>query len=280
MNMNMNMKQDNPVSRIKMLISVVLLGGWILLLLGLVLVARLLGDRQANAVIMWFHQGVARLFNLQVVRHGSPTRQQPALFVSNHISYLDIFVLGAVLPASFIAKSEVAGWPGFGKLAVLQNTLFFERNARRARQQIAQMQAHLQTRGNLILFPEGTSTPGTHVEPFKSSLFAAADGDTMIAPVTIAYTHYQHRPMNQAQRDFSAWYIPMPFLSHFLNGLGRGPTGVSLVFHEPVRLAQFDSRKACAAWCETQVRQGLLTALDVTDEVLPEKYLAAVGRSR
>jgi|AntAceMinimDraft_1070359.scaffolds.fasta_scaffold100711_2 hypothetical protein len=100
------------------------------------------------------------------------------------------------------------------------------------------MKDHLTRQSNLIFFPEGTSTPGTHVTNFRSSLFAAAaDGDTYIQPITIAYSHYNNRRMEQAERDSYAWYITMPFLSHFLNGLGLGPASVALICHEPVKLA-------------------------------------------
>ncbi len=241
---------------------------------------RLTRTGDSNKLIFRFHRGVARLFNLECVYEGVPCTDRPVLYVSNHISYLDVFLLGSMVPGSFIAKSEVAGWPVFGKLATLQNTLFFERNTRRAAGQVKQMQDHLLNRSNLILFPEGTSTPGTHVEPFRSSLFQAAELDgLLIQPVTVAYTHYRGERMNQTQRDYYAWYIPMPFLSHFANGLGLGRCRARLVFHAPVSLSQFESRKACAKYCEDTVRQGLLNAIGEASEIFPEKYLAAVGHT-
>ena len=233
-----------------------------------------------DKLIRNFHRGVSRLFNLRVQYEGELSSGRPIIYACNHISYLDVFLLGSVLPGSFIAKSEVAGWPVFGKLAKLQNTLFFERSTRRAADQVAHMQAHLVQKSNLILFPEGTSTPGTHVEKFRSSLFQAADmprQNIQIQPVTIAYTHYNDDRMEQQQRDYYAWYIPMPFLSHFLNGMGLGPVQARLIFHEPVTLNQFESRKLCAKHCEEQVRAGLLAAINETNEIYPENYVDAVG---
>jgi 1-acyl-sn-glycerol-3-phosphate acyltransferase len=114
---------------------------------------------------------------------GAPTSDKPALYVANHISYLDVFVLGKVLRGSFAAKSEVASWPVFGSLAKLGSTLFLERNPWRAAKQIEMVRGHLQQRGSLIMFPEGTSGAGTQVMPFRSSLFAAADNVT-VQPVS------------------------------------------------------------------------------------------------
>lgn len=226
-----------------------------------------------------FHQGACWFFNLKVSYKGELWDSSPVIYVSNHSSYLDVFVLGAKLPASFIAKSEVSTWPVFGKLATLQGTFFFERNARRAASQVRQLQDHLERGESLIFFPEGTSTPGTHIEKFRSSLLAAAALEGVrIQPVSIAYTRYKGRRMDQGTRDYYAWYIPMPFLSHFLNGLGLGRVDVEVTLHDPIQLVDFDSRKTCASYCEEKVRGGLLESLEMEQELIPAHYLEAVGR--
>ena len=124
------------------------------------------------------------------------------------------------------------------------------------------MQRHLLAGDSLILFAEGTSTPGAHVEPFRSTLFKAADlpEPVLIQPVSVAYVDYDGEPMTQAERDYYAWYLPMTFLNHFLNALGLRQATIKVTFHEPVTTAQFESRKACAAWCEHAVRRGLEAA--------------------
>jgi lyso-ornithine lipid O-acyltransferase len=274
------MTQNISPSKLKTAISAALLAFWILLMVSLLFLSKGLKIGTPDKLIKTFHRGVSRLFNIEVQYEGKLSSARPTIYASNHISYLDVFLLGSVLPGSFIAKSEVAGWPVFGKLARIQNTLFFERNTRRAAGQVALMQEHLIQKSNLILFPEGTSTPGTHVEKFRSSLFQAADMPEQriqIQPVTIAYTHYDNDRMEQYQRDFYAWYIPMPFLSHFLNGMGLRPAKARLIFHQPVTLDQFESRKTCAKHCEEQVRAGLLKAINETNQIYPENYLDAVG---
>jgi len=175
------------------------------------------------------------------------------LYIANHVSYLDIFLLGSIVPGYFVAKSEVAGWPLLGKLARLQNTLFIERNSRRAREQVEILQKQLVDGGNLILFPEGTSTEGAHVEPFKSSLFHAAETDSgveiQIQPMTLAYTRHKGLKMSQPIRDYYAWYATMPFLSHFIQALGMRNADIELIFHAPVKISDFDCRKTCAEHC-------------------------------
>lgn len=273
---------DLPVrsSSLKTALTVPLLIVWILVMVLLYQANRLLGFADRWTLIRRFHVGVAWCFNLKVEYQGELYTDSPTIYVSNHVSYLDVFVLGAKLPGSFVAKSEVASWPVLGKLATLQGTLFFERNARRARQQVDILKSLLAHGNPLIFFPEGTSTPGTHVEKFRSTLLAAAEMEGVrIQPVSIAYTDYKGVKMDSSARDFYAWYIPMPFLSHFLGGLGLGKAGVKVVLHEPVQMSDFDSRKSCATYCEDRVRQGLLAALGQNEEIIPEHYLEAIGRA-
>lgn len=245
------------------------------------LVNQILGFTNKWRLIRLFHAGANWFFNLQVTYEGKLWDSSPTVYVSNHSSYLDVFVLGAKLPGSFIAKSEVSGWPVFGKLATLQGTFFFERNTTRAAKQVTQLKEHLLKGESLIFFPEGTSTPGTHVEKFRSSLLAAAALEGVkIQAVSVAYVNYEGQPMDQGTRDNYAWYIPMPFLSHFINALGLGRVDVKVILHDPIDIADFDSRKTCAAHCEGKVREGLLTSLRLEQEVIPPHYLQATGRSK
>lgn len=187
---------------------------------------------------------------------------RPTLFASNHVSYIDIFVLGFV-PAYFIAKSEVANWPVFGQLARFQNTLFIERKAGKAKAQLEVMQTHLRQGNSLTLFAEGTSTNGTHVEAFKSSLFEAAnmrDSGVRVAiqPVTVCYTHYNgQKIVDQSLRDYYAWYATMPFLSHFLNLFPLKKVDAKVHFHPVCYLDEFETRKQCAEHCQRLVSDKL-----------------------
>ena len=187
------------------------------------------------------------------------------MFVSNHISYLDVFVLGDI-PAYFIAKAEVANWPVLGKFAKYQNTLFIERKVGKAKQAMEVMQRHLQSLNNLILFPEGTSTDGMHVETFKSSLFEAAnlvnkesveEVKVAIQPISLAYTHQGGQKMNRIMLDHYAWYAKMPFAPHFVKLFPLKSVEIKVHLHPVCYLEQFETRKECAEHCQNLVSMKL-----------------------
>ena len=218
-------------------------------------------------MVPFFHAGTCRILGIEVSKSGEMSVARPTLYISNHISYVDIFILGC-LPAFFIAKSEVAAWPVFGKLAEFQNTLFIERKAGRAKQQLEILKNHLRQENSLTLFPEGTSTDGVHVEPFKSSLFEAANltdstvGDpaprVAIQAVTVAYTHHAGEPIrSQEVRDNYAWYNNMPFLPHFLGLMPLKKVGARIHFHPVCYIDEFETRKECADHCRKLVAQKL-----------------------
>ena len=273
------MTQAEPaiqISSVKKVINGTILAVWILIGALTMIIGKLLRSNTIQfGFPLIFHGFVCRLFGMQPVVKGEPISELPTLFVSNHVSYLDIFVLGKLLRGSFIAKAEVAGWPVFGKLAGLQNTMFLERRAAKAREQVGLVQRHLAEKGNLIMFPEGTSTSGDYVAKFRSSLFAATEG-VVIQPVSIAYTRYNGEVMSQDQREYYAWYLPdpvnapgvnnTPFLAHFLQGLGLGPSTVEVIFHKPTKITPSYSRKDCALACEAAVRHGLHTAIGLPSE--------------
>ena len=215
----------------------------------------------------WYHRRCLRLLGLRIEIYGTVSTTRPTLFVSNHVSYLDITVLGALLPASFIAKSEVASWPFFGLLAKLQRTVFIARDARRAAAgQRDDITRRLAEGDHLILFPEGTSGDGNRVLPFKSALFAVADREIdgrplTVQPVSLAYAKLDGLPMGRYLRPFFAWYGDMDLAPHMWEAVSLGTTTVAMTFHEPVTLEGFGSRKALARHCQDAVARGLSDAL-------------------
>lgn len=258
------MSEKRPYSILLIICRIPLLLLWIFFIILPISFVRLFSSTSnfsTEVMPRFFHWGLCKVFGLRLSISGQLSKQRPTLYIANHVSYLDIFLLGSIVPGYFVAKSEVSGWPLLGKLARLQNTLFIERNSRRAREQVEILQKQLVDGGNLILFPEGTSTDGAHVEPFKSSLFHAAESkanvDISIQPMTLAYTHHKGLKMTQPIRDYYAWYATMPFLSHFVQALGMRNADIELIFHAPVKVADFDSRKACAEHCWSAVNTAL-----------------------
>ncbi|AWJ88527.1 1-acyl-sn-glycerol-3-phosphate acyltransferase [Azospirillum baldaniorum] len=215
----------------------------------------------------FYHRVCAAILGIGVVVRGERATDGPVLFVSNHSSYLDITVLGSVIPGSFVAKSEVAGWPFFGALAKLQQTVFVERKARSGvEKQRDELGARLDAGDSLILFPEGTSSDGNRTLPFKTALFAVAarrigDRPLTVQPVSIAPTRLDGIPMGIAFRPCYAWYGDMDLAPHLWTVFTLGRMTVEVEFHPPVTIDGFSSRKALADHCQRAVARGVERAV-------------------
>ena len=182
----------------------------------------------------------------------------PGAVVANHSSWLDIFALNARKRIYFVSKSEVANWPGIGWLARATGTVFIQRDKRKAASQITTFRDRLAAGHKLLFFPEGTSTDGLQVLPFKPTLFAAFFDDQLretlqIQPVTVNY----FAPSGEDLR-FYGWWGNMDFAPHLLSTLAVKRHGkVSVTYHAPVKVSDFKDRKDLAKAMETAVRGGL-----------------------
>ncbi|WP_170532960.1 lysophospholipid acyltransferase family protein [Ruegeria atlantica] len=189
------------------------------------------------------------------LRTSGELMQQRGAVVANHTSWLDIFALNARKRVYFVSKAEVAKWPGIGWLARATGTVFIERDRKKAREQTRIFETRLKAGHKLLFFPEGTSTDGQRVLPFKTTLFAAFFADELrdfmyVQPVSVVY----HAPKGQSDR-FYGWWGDMDFAPHLLKTLGaRGQGAVELIYHAPAKVSDFESRKALAAYCEESVR--------------------------
>lgn len=182
----------------------------------------------------------------------------PGAFVANHVSWLDIFVLNAGKRMYFVAKSEVRGWSGIGWLARATGTVFIRRNRAEAAAQTRLFEDRLIAGHQLLFFPEGTSTDGHRVLPFKTTLFEAFFSERLrnrlaVQPITLSYT----APPGADPRHYG-WWGDMDFgpsLLQILATPGRGD--VTVAYHAPVSIAQAQNRKALAKVAEEAVRSGL-----------------------
>ena len=179
----------------------------------------------------------------------------PGAVVANHSSWLDIFALNAGDRVYFVSKSEVADWPGIGWLAKATGTVFIRRAARDAAEQKLVFEERLVAGHKLLFFPEGTSSDGLRVLPFKPTLFAAFFSDALrglmyVQPVTVRY----HAPAGADVRFFG-WWGDMDFGTHLLKMLAAGRRGsVEVIWHEPLKVDDFADRKALARACERVVQ--------------------------
>jgi 1-acyl-sn-glycerol-3-phosphate acyltransferase len=219
----------------------------------------------------WYHRQVCRLMGIRLHIEGEVAKNKPVLLVSNHTSWLDIPVLSAVAPVSFVAKSEVGRWPFVSSLARLQRTVFVDRARRTAVGETAnEMAERLAAGDTLVLFAEGTSTDGNRVLPFKSSLFAAAkpagsapvgDVEAVVQTVSIVYARLHGLPLGRADRPLVGWYGDMDMQSHAWRLLQSGPLDVVVRISTPIPLSRFADRKALAEETEIAVREGVVRTL-------------------
>lgn len=242
-----------------LLVAVVIFG-----LMGPMLILRVLGFSQAaQGVVQLACASVLRVMGLRVHRVGTPMAMQGGV-VANHSSWIDIFVLNAVQRVLFVSKAEVAKWPLIGMIARSVETVFIERKQSHAVKHRDTFQDRLSAGHRLLFFPEGTSTDGRRVLPFKPTLFAAFFDPVVregawIQPLTVAYT----APANRDVRYYG-WWGDADFFPHFFNVLGQLKQGcVTVTFHKPVKVSDVTDRKVLAQVTQVAVASGLADTLDV-----------------
>jgi 1-acyl-sn-glycerol-3-phosphate acyltransferase len=226
------------------------------------------------------HRVCVRLIGARVAVKGKQRGEGGVLFVSNHCSYADISVLGALIRGSFVAKAEIADWPLYGWCAKLSGTVFVDRRRRYAKQQAELMKRRLSGGDRLIMFAEGTTSDGNRVLPFRSSLFQTAEIEldgrpVLVQPVSIAYSHLDGIPMGRHFRPFYAWYGDMGLMSHMWELIGLGRATVTVEFHEPVTIRDFADRKALAAYCQGTIAAGVSAALTGRAQPAPARPVPA-----
>jgi 1-acyl-sn-glycerol-3-phosphate acyltransferase len=218
-------------------------------LLILYLLAMALGTRATLVVRRLWCRGTAWLLGVRITLAGRPFTDCPALLVANHVSYLDVLALGAFVDGTFIAKSEIAGWPLFGTLGKLTRTLFVRRHWRSALIQRNQLAARMRQGESFVLFGEGTSTDGLSVLPIRTSLLCVAepwilDCPIAVQPVTLVYARLADgTPVGPDNSDLYAWYADAEFMPHLWGVLQLGGIEIHVVVGDPVLSWSVNSRK-------------------------------------
>lgn len=219
-----------------------------------------------------YHSGLCRLLRVRLVIHGTPSQEKPTLFILNHISWMDIPIVGKAIKGSFVAKNEVAKYPLVGRLSKLQQTIFIARTRPSVKNHKDDMQKHLEQGDNIFLFPEGTSSNGIIIQHFKSAYFALAEkhiGDKplTVQPVTLAYSQMDNLMMTRGTMTAVAWVGDEVLLGHIWNFLKAGRITAELRFHEPVTIDDYENRKQMASDCQLTITKSLSRALTGRAEV-------------
>jgi len=232
----------------------------------------------------WYHGRVCRLLGIRLHIEGQVAAGVPVLLVSNHTSWLDIPVLSAVAPVSFVAKREVGTWPFVSALARLQRTVFVDRDRRQAAGASAnEIAARLHQGDTVVLFAEGTSSDGNRVLPFLTSLFGAAKPppgvaapppQTAVQTLALVYTRLHGVPLGFADRPHVGWYGDMEMTTHAWALLQAGPLDCTVRIGPPIPLSEFADRKALARHSEAEVRRNVMRILRATP---PDEDLVIVA---
>ena len=254
------------LQRVRGVARMVLAAVALLITLPIFFAARALGGRRDRAVASWFSQVVVWTLGLRIRQIGRPLSSGGALLM-NHSSWLDIIVIAARSPVYFVAKAEIEGWPLFGWIGKITNTVFIARRRTEAKAQ-EQLLVRRARDGDLLgLFPEGTSSDGLRVLPFKSSLFSmffagerdndadAAGGALLAQPVSIHYA-----PRKGLPDTFYGWWGKMALFGHIFAVCRLGSGVVTVQFHEPMNPSDYADRKTLASEAENKVREGLEAA--------------------
>ena len=208
-----------------------------------------------------YYRVLCAILRIRVRVTGTPVRGRAVLFVSNHVSWVDIVVIGSLAPVAFVAKSEVAKWPLVGITAKVQRTVFVDRARRhQAADAVKEIAARLASGTSVVLFAEGTSSDGNRVLPFRSALVGAAEeaaksGGILIQPMAICYTGQHGIPMGRHHRPLVAWYGDLDFMPHIRDFIARGAVDAVVSYGEPLAAEAASDRKTMAKSLEGAVRR-------------------------
>jgi 1-acyl-sn-glycerol-3-phosphate acyltransferase len=217
-----------------------------------------------------YYRILCSLLRINVRVSGNPVRTRAVLFVSNHVSWADILVIGSIAPVAFVAKREVRDWPLVGTTAELQRTVFVDRTRRhQTGEAVDAIVKRLASGVSVVLFAEGTSSDGNRVLPFRSALLGAVEeaaarghADSMlIQPMSISYIGQHGIPMGRQYRPLVAWYGDLDFIPHIKTFIDRGAVDAIVSYGEPVPADAVTDRKVMTRRLEGSVRRLLAAAL-------------------
>ena len=214
----------------------------------------------------FFHKICSVIFGIKINTYGKVPKNFPKLLVCNHASYLDILILGSLIKTSFVAKKEVSSWPLLGILAKLQNTIFIDRKISSLTMQKNKIIKHLQEKKNLIIFPEGTSSDGNKVLPFKSSLFNIFEENKgtkiFLQTITIVYKKINGKTMSFNDRKKITWHSDMNLITNIFDVLKKFSIEVDVIFNDEFLPNKNNNRKKIARYCWNRINNNLINSLN------------------
>jgi len=215
------------------------------------------GWQLGRSTPVMFHRLLCTLLRVKVRRLGRLSAGGPRLIVSNHVSWLDIPVLGSVEPMTFLAKKEI-GSPFLGRqLANLQGVVYVDRQRKRSIPKVnAGMAAAMRAGEPVVLFAEATTGDGVRLLKFRSSHFQTAlEADAVVQPVFMHFKRLGGLPLDRRDMPRIAWYGDMTFWPHLFAMLACGGVECDVSYGEALRATDYRDRKALARATEAAMRR-------------------------
>ncbi|MDH5315490.1 MAG: 1-acyl-sn-glycerol-3-phosphate acyltransferase [Gemmatimonadota bacterium] len=238
------------LAHVRVIARLTAMAGWtgicyVLLLPGIVLTlpSRRWRTRLNGFIQRTWARGVLRCLSVVRASSGRPPAK-PFFIAANHLSYLDILVLGADLGAVFVSKHELGRWPVMGHIARVTGTIFVDRGRRRdALRVLDEIDQAVANGGGVVLFPEGTSSRGDRIYPLKTALLEwAARRRHPVHPVTVRYASGD--PARPASDAVCWWGDDTPFFDHFLGLASLPRIEAAVVYSDQVIVADERTRLA------------------------------------
>jgi 1-acyl-sn-glycerol-3-phosphate acyltransferase len=226
------------------------------------------------------HRAILACLGVRTRVHGAASSLTPQLVVANHVSWLDIVVLGAMRRSEFLAKKEV-GPPGIiGATVALQGVVFVDRGRRRLIPSVnAAMARRMLAGAPMVLFAEATTGDGNRLMPFRSSHFEAlrqtlgrAGAEPKIAyvqPLYLAYTRCGGLPIGRSGRPLVAWYGDMEFFSHLWSFVRAGRFDCEIWCGDVIAVDGVTDRKSIMTRAEASVRSLAVKAFHASAQIDP-----------
>ncbi|MFK0691141.1 lysophospholipid acyltransferase family protein [Mesorhizobium sp. IMUNJ 23033] len=249
-----------PITRsVKVVAKLALFG---VLTLVLIPVQGVMLAMRAEGAARWmskcYHQFLALLLGIRLTTKGTPG-QAPLVVLANHASWIDVIAIASIVPVAFVAKQEVGAWPIIGSLARLQRSVFVNRDrhitVQAARRDIA---SRIRAGYPVVIFPEGTSTDGTVVLPFRPALVESARDvlalngaieAVWVQPLAITYAGQGERVAVWERDD------PTPFLLHLVRFLASQGVRVLVEWGDPIAFVRTSNRKIVCRTAEDATRR-------------------------
>lgn len=228
-----------------------------------------LTDAKVMAIASWWHRRMLGAMGIAVRVEGE-IKPRAGIWISNHISWLDILVIGSQAPVHFVSKAEVRRWPVIGFLAAQTGTLFIRRGANQTDQIVAAMQKKLSDGYAVLFFPEGTTGHGHYLRRFHGRLFDAALA--LHAPIVPMAIRYEHNP----QPHPVVPYIDQQSLLHNLWGVLALPRlSVTVYGGQPIAVEGVERRRLAE-----RSRDVIRAALELPAPALPPADVKSAKRNK